>query len=249
MKPSLRLRATRRAFTLIELLTVIAIIGILAAILIPTVGAVRAVAKKANCASNLREIGRLCLLYANENKGFMPAERSTPNGPFIGYYYSGNAVPKSYDKNQFAYPIWPYYAKSKTVTGGTTATSTPSFVPLLVCPSYDSGSSYPSNTLPASAAQSYTLNLATTTADPVGYNIFPYGSGNRSPGKMITLNNISQLGLSPSRVWLMQDYFSTTASDFGIPIKPLHGNSRNRLYMDGSVRNQPANIASSDLAF
>lgn len=43
-----------KAFTLIELLTVIAIIGILAAILIPVVGAARDRAKNAKCVSNLR---------------------------------------------------------------------------------------------------------------------------------------------------------------------------------------------------
>lgn len=61
-----------RAFTLIELLTVIAIIGILAAIIIPTVGAVRASAKTSGCASNLRQIGMAMALYANENGGRLP---------------------------------------------------------------------------------------------------------------------------------------------------------------------------------
>ncbi len=59
-------------FTLIELLTVIAIIGILAGILIPTVGRVREVAQRAADASNLREIGKAAQLYAVEHQDRLP---------------------------------------------------------------------------------------------------------------------------------------------------------------------------------
>ncbi|AHF89223.1 N-terminal cleavage protein [Opitutaceae bacterium TAV5] len=58
------------AFTLIELLTVIAIIGILAAIIIPTVSKVRESARSAQCKSNLRQIGICTHLYAQDNKTF-----------------------------------------------------------------------------------------------------------------------------------------------------------------------------------
>ncbi|MDR1279411.1 MAG: DUF1559 domain-containing protein [Opitutaceae bacterium] len=60
------------AFTLVELLTVIAIIGILAAIIIPTVGKVRKTARDTQCRSNLHQIGLAVHLYAQENKDKFP---------------------------------------------------------------------------------------------------------------------------------------------------------------------------------
>lgn len=60
----------KSAFTLIELLTVIAIIGILAAIIIPTVGSVREKAKSIQCAARIRGWGAAVALYANDRKGF-----------------------------------------------------------------------------------------------------------------------------------------------------------------------------------
>lgn len=73
-----------RAFTLIELLTVIAIIGILAAILIPTVAAVRDSARAAGCISNLRQIGMAFNLYVNDNDDRMPPRRGAGWSVMIG---------------------------------------------------------------------------------------------------------------------------------------------------------------------
>jgi len=65
--------SARRAFTLVELLTVVAIIAILAAILIPVGFRVSSLSRKARCVSNLRQVGSALLLYASENKGVFPA--------------------------------------------------------------------------------------------------------------------------------------------------------------------------------
>lgn len=69
------LYAGRRAFTLIELLTVIAILSILAGLLIPVIGQVRMTANRATCGSNMRQIGVAIHLYANDNAGRLPGVR------------------------------------------------------------------------------------------------------------------------------------------------------------------------------
>jgi prepilin-type N-terminal cleavage/methylation domain-containing protein/prepilin-type processing-associated H-X9-DG protein len=64
--------ADRRAFTLVELLVVIGIIAVLVAILLPALNRAREAAKATQCLSNLRQLGQATMMFAAENRGWMP---------------------------------------------------------------------------------------------------------------------------------------------------------------------------------
>lgn len=61
-----------RAFTLVELVVVIAIVSLLMAVLMPTLAKARATARLVICQSNLRQFGLASTSYAYENKNLMP---------------------------------------------------------------------------------------------------------------------------------------------------------------------------------
>ena len=62
----------RSAFTLAELLVAVAVLGLLAALVVPVVGRSRESARAAACATNLRQLAAAALSYAGEHRGQFP---------------------------------------------------------------------------------------------------------------------------------------------------------------------------------
>ena len=75
----------RQGFTLVEILVVVTIVGILAALCVPAFFHVLMNAKCAKCISNQRQIGLALLLYANDHDGQLPPTSHSTGSMFIQY--------------------------------------------------------------------------------------------------------------------------------------------------------------------
>jgi prepilin-type N-terminal cleavage/methylation domain-containing protein/prepilin-type processing-associated H-X9-DG protein len=75
----------RKGIAFLEILVVIAILGILATILLPAACKARESSRRSNCVNNLKQFGLVLNMYANENADkFLPIDNVTNNFMFEG---------------------------------------------------------------------------------------------------------------------------------------------------------------------
>lgn len=87
----MRRAASTRAFTLVELLVVIAVIALLIGILLPALSNARQAARATACAARLQQLGLALFMYTEDARGALPQVR-VPVGAFtanIGSLYGG----------------------------------------------------------------------------------------------------------------------------------------------------------------
>lgn len=103
-------REDRAAFTLVELLVVITLIGILASLLLPALARSKTAAQRIKCVSNLHQLGLATQLYWADNDGqcFRYGGTSTNGGMlyWFGWLGSGAEGSRPFDATQGA--LYPY---------------------------------------------------------------------------------------------------------------------------------------------
>lgn len=215
------------AFTLVELLTVIAIIGILAAIIIPVVGKVRQSANKSTCASNLRQVGVALNSYLADHREALPGydKIKDKDGEFFALvrdvgprWQLDNGNPTRALISHLA----PYMDIQMKIPATGSVTGVSKFA---VCPAIPTAGN-------AEPASSYYLSKQVRLND--GTLKRPFALGGKpsikrfdmaNPGKAVAMFDIDAPILA-----LISETAVTTAPDAAV-----HGATRNVLYFDGHV--------------
>ncbi|MBN2711464.1 MAG: type II secretion system protein [Planctomycetes bacterium] len=118
MKPYRGQGACARAFTLVELLVVVAIISILAGLLLPALQHAMAAAQTMECANNERQLGLCVFLFVDDHGGYLPCANYSENK---AYPHGDELFPpmdavsgqiRGYANSLAANSFWSYFAEA-----------------------------------------------------------------------------------------------------------------------------------------
>jgi prepilin-type processing-associated H-X9-DG protein/prepilin-type N-terminal cleavage/methylation domain-containing protein len=130
---ALRLCGRPRAFTLVELLVTIAVIGMLISLLLPAVQAARAVARRTQCTNNLKQIGLALNAYHDAQSVLPPgyitnlSSTGVETGP--GWGWCAMLLPQL-EQTQ----LWSGLNMSLPIEDPSNKTARQSTMPTLLCP-------------------------------------------------------------------------------------------------------------------
>jgi prepilin-type N-terminal cleavage/methylation domain-containing protein/prepilin-type processing-associated H-X9-DG protein len=235
---SARFPLGRRAFTLTELLTVIAIIGVLAAILIPVVGKVRQTSRQSACASNLRQIGVAILAYTSEHRNWLPGGYEK-TGYWNLYGLQRAVSPRGYIEQgkatqDLSAQLYPYLQRSLPGTGNELPRST-----IFVCPGNAPAIETFSDPTPVGSYYSGTgvkLNNGTLA------RVFGKPQGTRAPNLLDVASPAEAIALFDLDAKILSDLGEGAVTGAPASADEVHGSTRNYLYLDGHVKAQPVDF-------
>ncbi|MGC1480444.1 MAG: type II secretion system protein [Chthoniobacterales bacterium] len=84
-------KVSKRGFSLIELVIVVAILGLLATLAVPAMSRMQERAKSTSCAANLRAVGVAVQIFAQDNQNRLPTIEGYPSDPI----YDGEMAEKA----------------------------------------------------------------------------------------------------------------------------------------------------------
>ena len=224
--------ARRMGFTMVELLVVIGIIALLATVLFPALTRANHAARRANCLSNLREIGFGFEMYLSDHDDRFPDRRDL-KASFPGGYQPWNTWPRSDPRSGWATVVLGEYLGADQVW------LCPSVVksPLATAPQTVQAAR---QTTSGRVEVSYWMWRFDRLDEPVPRDNF---WGKKSATAIADLQEEANpfIGIpnGPSDTELTVDpYFPGTVSSLPDTLRgyAVHAGGRNRLFLDGHVQ-------------